>query len=202
MTPSPTATKKSSAARVASTAAAGAGSDPFSPEFARRWFTGLIEAGFLTQGTVLVPCGAMAGIAALFSSKGFQVKMTDGEGAGLAEARAAGAKLAAAFDEPLIRVKPWHLGPVDLIVDTALLQSLTPEERFVYANRMGRLLAPGGLLVGLFRLESPGGAPPYAMEEDAFRRMLLRYFVPEVLKPAAEQKPGGDTAWMAVLRHK
>jgi hypothetical protein len=178
--------------------------DPFGPEFATAWLESLVEAG-LVAGPVLVASEEMLAEAVALALRGVDVKLAASGAAAdrcRDEAKRAGARLKAVFPGGVFGVKPWQMGSVATIFDRTVFAGLEPDQRFAYVSRMGRILAPEGRLIGVFRLGGDGGDAPRALPRERFEQLFFRYFTLEQFVLAAPAAPGADEAWCGVLRRK
>lgn len=159
---------------------------------------------------VLVPgCGSAYEVAAL-DAAGFAVTAIDYAAAAVAHARAV---LGAPLADRVLRQADFFdfaqdavgAAPVfDLIYERAFLAALPPAWWPKWAARCDALLAPGGLMAGLFVLEAavpaPRRGPPFASGRAEIDALLSRAFALQQSDPvpAAESLPvfAGREHWM------
>ncbi|MBK7887828.1 MAG: methyltransferase domain-containing protein [Bacteroidetes bacterium] len=71
-----------------------------------------------------------------------------------------------------------HEGHYDLIIEQTFFCALSPELRRAYAEKMERLLKPGGRLVGLlFNCSFEQEGPPFGGEESEYRQYFDKKFI-------------------------
>ncbi|MGF1469782.1 MAG: methyltransferase [Sandaracinaceae bacterium] len=98
--------------------------------------------------------------------------------------------------------------PFDVIWDYTFLCALDPDLRPAWAEKIDRLLAPGGELVTLiFPVveRSPGGesGPPYALRPEHLLRLLQPRYRAEHLAPVARSHPGREgMEWLGRWRRR
>ncbi len=69
-----------------------------------------------------------------------------------------------------------HTGSYDLIVEQTFFSSLPPASRPAYADKMYRLLVPGGKLAGLlFNHEFPYDKPPFGGTPEEYRALFAKF---------------------------
>ena len=174
-----------------------------------RW---LQTAGVGARRRILVPgCGAGHEVAAL-DAAGFEVTAIDYAEQALATARRVlGAALAARtlrqadfFADAALTAQ----APFDCVYERAFLAALPPARWDAWAERMAALLAPGGLLVGLFVVEAalaaPRRGPPFATTADELQALLAPAFEcsEDTAVPPAESLPvfAGRERWQVWRR--
>jgi SAM-dependent methyltransferase len=94
---------------------------------------------------------------------------------------------------------PW---PVDLIYERAFLCALPPSMRVEVARRWAELLAPGGLLAGLFFLGETLKGPPFGIDAAALDRLLDSAFAKVEEEPVNDSIPifAGREFWQVWRR--
>ena len=69
-----------------------------------------------------------------------------------------------------------HQGGYDLVVEQTFFCALVPALRNKYAEKMHRLLKPGGKLVGLLFNHDFEGGPPFGGTENEYRQLFHQHF--------------------------
>lgn len=94
--------------------------------------------------------------------------------------------------------------PFDVVYERTFFCALPPDLRPKYIERMARLLAPGGVLVGLFYLGEEQDGPPYQLHAADEARLFGAHFVLVQDQPAAEPFPlfGDNERWREYRRIK
>jgi protein-L-isoaspartate O-methyltransferase len=163
---------------------------------------------------VLVPgCGSGHEVAAL-DAAGFRVTAIDYAAQAVAQARLV---LGEALADRCLQQADffdgnaaWASARFDLIFERALLAALPPSCWPAWAARVAELLAPGGVLAGLFVIDpaaaaqAPRRGPPFAIAQDELHALLDPYFTLAEVQPvpAAESLPvfAGKEVWMGWQR--
>ena len=143
-------------------------------------FQRLLEARRFKPGRLLVICAGRGHDARLFARHGFEVTAIDFSGEavkamrGLADPEAlVEIHQADLFDLPA----SWEAG-FDYVLEYTCFCAIDPQRREDYAERVARLLKPGGVLIALaFPVSSHSGGPPFAVSPaDYVRRFRSRGF--------------------------
>lgn len=88
-----------------------------------------------------------------------------------------------------------HEGRYDLILEQTFLSALHPSLRDRYAEKMYRLLQPGGILAGVLFNRHFEESPPYGGDEAAYRALFSQWFDIRVLAPcynSIERRTGAE----------
>jgi thiopurine S-methyltransferase len=156
-------------------------------------------------GRALIPgCGAGHEIAAFYEA-GYDVTAIDFAAGAVERARA---NLGPVLGERVFLgdffTYDFAAAPFDIVYERTFLCALPPELRPKYAARMARLLAPGGVLVGLFYLGEEQGGPPYQLHAADEARLFGPHFVLVQDQPVAEAFPlfGDNERWREYRRIK
>lgn len=90
----------------------------------------------------------------------------------------------------------------DMVFERAFLCALPPRLHARYAEKMARLLRPGGALLGVFFIADTPRGPPFGLGMSALSALLEPAFVLESCAPQAEGVPvfGGRECWMVWRR--
>lgn len=94
-------------------------------------------------------------------------------------------------------------GAFDLIIEQTFFCALNPAQRPDYARHMAQLLAPGGLLAGVwfcFPLTEQG--PPFGGSPEEYLGLLKPYFESVVWQPCTNSEPSreGKEIWLEVRK--
>ncbi|HLP26466.1 MAG TPA: methyltransferase domain-containing protein [Acidobacteriota bacterium] len=156
-------------------------------------------------GRALIPgCGAGHEIAAFYEA-GYEVAAIDFATAAVERARAnLGPVLAERVFLGDFFTYDFAAAPFDVVYERTFLCALPPDLRPQYVNRMARLLAPGGVLVGLFYLGEEQGGPPYQLHAADEAQLFGPHFVLVQDQAAAEPFPlfGDNERWREYRRIK
>jgi hypothetical protein len=163
----------------------------------RAWLRNRIARGTLSPGRALVLSGRLVAEAIDLAEAGFHVTVVDRSKEALGAAhRASGGHGAGALKTirgDYFRFRPGMFGSVDCILDRDFFQDLPAGLRADWAHAAGRLLRKDGRLLAVFRTGRGAEGPPYAITEEAIRKLLGRLFVVEDLSgdpPSAPGAPG------------
>ena len=94
-----------------------------------------------------------------------------------------------------------HKGSYDLIIEQTFFCALHPSKRSEYAEKMGRLLKPGGKLCGLlFDAPMNSDAPPYGGTSTEYSALFNQYFNKVCIEPAYNSiaPRAGKEVWLEV----
>jgi len=148
-------------------------------------------------GAVLLPgCGTGYEVKA-FHESGWRPLAIDFSPAAVAQAREVLGALA-----PAVRLADFFLdelgGPYELIYERTFLCSLPPDRWRGYAERMARLLKPGGVLAGIFYYGSDPDGPPFPLEAAQARGLFADFeLIVDRSIPAEQSLPlfAGTERW-------
>ena len=144
----------------------------------------LAAAGGRARKTLIPGCGAAREVAA-FAHAGWPVTAIDFSATAVAHARAIlGPKGSLVelgdFFEPTLANEGFTM-----VYESAFLCALPPERREAWAEQIGRILPPDGLLAGYFFFgESPKGPPFGIRRETLFALLSPRFDLVDDLEPA------------------
>lgn len=84
------------------------------------------------------------------------------------------------------------------VYERAFLCALPPKLAVAYADRMARLVAPGGVLAGYFFLRTQAKGPPFGMSLEALQQILAPYFMLQKQLPLSHSLPvfAPDEYWL------
>jgi thiopurine S-methyltransferase len=153
------------------------------------------------RGRALVPGCGSGYEAATLAAAGFDVLAIDFSDAAVARARSITAGTG-------VRVEVADFfgledGDLRLVYERAFLCALPPRLRPDWATHCARLLAPGGLLAGLFFLgETPADGPPFAIPPQALEELLADDFERLADRPSNAPLPvfGDGERWQVWRR--
>lgn len=140
------------------------------------------------------------------------VGIDPGAAAAAAEANAAEAKLPAEggrlrwlqadlFDAPALAAAQLTPGRVEGVLEHTCFCAIDPGQRPAYLETMGRLLRPGGWLVGLFWCHGRPGGPPWGSDADQLRQQLVEAgFAADLWEPARGSHPSRQEEWLGLWR--
>jgi len=129
------------------------------------------------RGRVLIPgCGSGYEIQA-FHAAGFDVSAIDFSPAAVEQAK----RLLGVLAERVILgdffTHEFGEHSFDLIYERTFLCSMTPSRWPEYVNRMGKLLSPGGRLIGVFLYgQKPSSGPPFSLTEPEAEQLFKKHF--------------------------
>jgi len=163
----------------------------------------LLDNDVLIPGRAMVLGGDMIEEVELLLERGYQITLVDPTGNDINRAKQRGLSLKWATKTSFLDIKPWHVGHLDLILDRLTLNSLEPEDRFAYANIMGRFLTGGSFLAGLYRLGSgPETHASHTLTRDYFQNILGRYFRSEHPKLMTPESQGATSMMFHLLQRR
>lgn len=154
-------------------------------------------------GRALIPgCGTGHEVAA-FHAAGYDVTAIDFAPVAVERARAT---LGPLLGERVVLgdffTYDFAAAPFDVIYERTFLCALPLDLREKYISRMAALLAPGGVLVGLFYLGNDLDGPPYALSAPEETRLFSPRFVRVRDEPSAQPLPmfGANERWREYRR--
>lgn len=161
-------------------------------------------------GRVLVPGCGRGHEARLLNSLGFAVIGIDISAEALREARQLDQPDASCqwlqvdvLDPPALEEAGLGEASVIGVVEHTCFCAIDPALRTAYAQSMGRMVAPGGWLLGLFWCHSRSGGPPFGCQPEQVARWLQGAgFEAEVWGPAHHGLPSRDNEWLGLWRRK
>jgi hypothetical protein len=170
---------------------------------AARWLEELVAKGTLLPSRALLLSSDLEEEAVALSRAGFRTLAVDEDRGALADLRkrvkARGAEVDV-ITADIFATNPSFFGPVELIVDRTLFHRLEPVRRAGWADRIARILPPGGHVAALFRVGRMPGGPPYAIPLADLKKLLSRRFHPVLLEDAGGASPGSDRTYRALFR--
>lgn len=149
---------------------------------------------------VLIPgCGSGYEVAA-FAAAGYDVTAIDFSRPAVLRARAnVGPQLAPRIVEADFFTYDFPRAPFDLVYERTFLCALPPELWRKLVARTAQLLAPGGILAGLYYFDEQGDGPPYGLAPDEPATLFDPHFlrVADHAIPATESLPlfAGRERW-------
>ncbi|AFS53423.1 MULTISPECIES: methyltransferase domain-containing protein [Leptospirillum] len=143
-------------------------------------FVRLVEKGeFGPPGRVLIPGAGRSYEGIFLASRGYDVTCVDFAPQAVREAREAarqaGVKLTV-VEEDFFRLDPRTIGVFDYLVEHTCFCAIDPPMRQAYVDQSHALLAPGGLLIGLFYAHGREGGPPWTTTEEEVRGLFGKKF--------------------------
>ncbi|MGV7222326.1 MAG: methyltransferase domain-containing protein [Nitrospinales bacterium] len=167
-------------------------------------FKKLLEAGKLPVGKVLIPgCGRGHEVMYL-AQNGFDVTGVDfAEGAtsylekSLKERNLKGRVVHQNF----FTLDDRHTGVYDLVLEQTFFCAINPSLRPDYCQTVGRLLKPGGKLIGLFYNTGEEGGPPYNTTREEIESTFSKTFTILALEKTTlsiEKRMGKE--WLVIMQ--
>ncbi len=91
-----------------------------------------------------------------------------------------------------------HQGEYDLVIEQTFFCALDPSLRNKYAEKMYRLLKPGGKLVGLLFNRAFEGGPPFGGTETEYRQLFQQQFTIAIMENCYNSIEAGKGAELFV----
>lgn len=160
-------------------------------------------------GRVLVPGCGRGHEAALLAGLGFEAIGLDVSREALQRAQAwHGAERpqlrwlqADLFDEAALAAAGMGAGSLQGVLEHTCFCAIDPAQRPAYLTTMGRLLAPGGWLLGLFWCHRRPDGPPWGSDPVLLGQQLRAAgFHPEFWEPAQGSLPERNHEWLGLWR--
>lgn len=105
------------------------------------------------------------------------------------------------FDGAALAAAGLTPGSLQGVLEHTCFCAIDPDQRPAYIASVGRLLAPGGWLLGLFWCHRRPGGPPWGSDADSlaqqFRAAGLQ---PQLWEPARGSLPGREEEWLGLWR--
>ncbi len=169
-----------------------------SPPIAR-----LLREGRLKPGAALAVIGAGRGHEATDAAvEGFRVSAVDFAPEAATALRAAAARGPAfeVLERDLFDLPRTHAGRFEAVLEHTCFCAIPVSRRDAYVEAVAELLAPAGVLFGLFYAHGRAGGPPFDTSADEVRRRFSRRFEIERLAVAPdsfEERKGNELeAWL------
>jgi len=129
-----------------------------------------------TGGRVLIPgCGTDHGVIKAFADAGFEVTAIDFSPVALAKLK----KEVGNFDGKIMRADFFKSNfgrRFDLVYERTFLCAMHPRRWSRYAQRVSKLLRPGGNLIGIFFYGTEPDPPPYPINKTQAKEIFGKYF--------------------------
>ena len=92
----------------------------------------------------------------------------------------------------------------EVIYERAFLCALPVARRAAWANRVAKLLPPGGMLIGFFYFDRTGKGPPFAIESASLTSLLSAEFelIEERVPADSIAVFGGKERWQVWRRRR
>jgi len=173
------------------------------------WAAGDVQAALRTFASaqtgsprVLIPGCGSGHEAGFLLDRGWDVLAIDFSGAAIAEARAVLGDRAGVAREADFFAFEGDDEPFDVLYERAFLCALPPRARPAYADRVARLVRPGGVLAGFFFLAETASGPPFGISRAALGELLCRAFEQVMDDPVSDSLPvfAGRERWQVWRR--
>ena len=156
-----------------------------SPPIAR-----LLRDGILPPKAHIAIIGAGPGHEVFEAAKlGFTVTAVDFAPTSLRQLREGAQRTGTLFeilDRDLFTLPATHAGKFDAVLEHTCFCAIDPKRRALYVDTVRALLAPGGLLFGLFYAHGKEGGPPHTTDEAELKALFSKTFVLERLLRAPD----------------